>query len=129
MDGGGRAHGLSLWAPVVIYMGAIFVLSGQSSPPVPPHVSDKLLHIAAYAGLALVICRALAGGWPARLTRGAALATFLMTVGYGVTDELHQAFVPARTADAYDLLADAAGAGLALIVLKAWDILGHRADV
>jgi VanZ family protein len=47
-------------------------------------------------------------------------------VAYGVTDEWHQSFVPGRSADAIDLVADAVGAGLAAGGLGAWGIMLRR---
>ena len=51
---------MRLWAPVVLYMGAIFFVSSLSDPPVPP-TTDKPLHWLAYLGLAVLVVRALAG--------------------------------------------------------------------
>lgn len=67
-----------------------------------PAGSDKVMHAAAYAVLAALL--SLATGRPAL---GAAVA-----LGYGVTDEIHQAFVPGRFPSVGDLLADAVGAAL-----------------
>lgn len=46
-----------------------------------------------------------------RATRQPALS-LLMTGLYGVSDEVHQSFVPGRSASVYDALADVAGAGI-----------------
>lgn len=113
-----------LWEPVFLYMAAIFIVSAQPDPPMPQAVSDKSLHVVAYGGLAVLVCRALSRGFPARVTRRTALATLLIVIGYGVTDELHQWTVPGRSADVYDLIADALGAALGLIACWACGILG-----
>ena len=112
-----------LWAPVVAYMAAIFYLSAQSSPPTPGGVPDKLAHAIQYFGLAVVVFRAVAGGLGAQVTAVRAMATMIIAVTYAVSDEVHQLFVPNRTADAGDVLADAAGASVALIVCRAWNII------
>lgn len=112
-----------LWAPVVAYMAAIFYLSAQSSPPTPGGVPDKLAHAIQYFGLAVVVFRAVAGGLGAQVTAVRAMATMIIAVAYAVSDEAHQLFVPNRTADAGDVLADAAGASVALIVCRAWNII------
>jgi VanZ family protein len=44
---------------------------------------------------------------------------------YGVSDEIHQMFVPPRRADPYDLLADALGACAAAIAVWAWGIIAR----
>jgi VanZ family protein len=117
-----------LWAPVVAYMALIFFASSLSSPPTPPEVSDKSLHLSAYFVLGVLTVRAVLGGLPARVTsRGAALA-LLIAIGYGVFDEGHQWFVPGRTADVFDLLADSVGVAAALVVCWAWGILWLRSD-
>jgi VanZ family protein len=46
-----------------------------------------------------------------------------ITVGYAVTDELHQLFVAGRSAELYDLLADAAGAVVGTAACWAWGII------
>ena len=117
------AERVLLWGPVIVYMATIFYLSAQSSPPVPGRISDKLLHAIEYFGLAIVVLRAVAGGLSAAVDGTRARLTMLITVAYAVSDELHQVFVPYRSADARDLLADAAGAAIALVVYQAWHII------
>jgi VanZ family protein len=114
---------LRLWAPVAIYMAGIFLVSAQSDPPMPPGVSDTPMHGLAYLGLAVVVFRAVAGGLPARVTRRTAIVTLIITVGYGATDELHQLWVPGRSAEWHDLYADGIGAAIGLIGCWAWGIL------
>jgi VanZ family protein len=113
---------MRLWAPVVLYMAAIFFASSLQQPPIRTD-SDKPLHGIAYSGLAVVILRALAGGLPRRVGMRAAVVTFAMTVGYACTDELHQMFVPGRSAEVNDLLADAIGALGGIAACWAWSII------
>src|SRR5687768_10564791 len=120
---------LSLWAPVVLYMALIFALSAQSQPPMPTGVSSATGHVVGYAGLAVVILRALAGGLPARITPKAALGAVAIAVAYGITDELHQMLVPGRTSELIDVAADAMGALLGIGASWAWGILSIRSDV
>jgi VanZ family protein len=114
---------LVLWGPVFAYMAAIFYLSAQSSPPVPGGVPDWVLHAIEYCGLGIVVFRAVATGLGTAVTAGRAQLTLLIALAYAVSDELHQMFVPYRTADVRDVLADAAGASIALIVCWAWHII------
>jgi VanZ family protein len=95
----------------------------------PDDMSDVSAHSLAYAALAFLILRALAGGFPARITWRAALAAVALTVAYGVTDEVHQMFVPGRTAELRDLRSDAVGAVCAVAVCWACGILWVRPDV
>ena len=114
-----RSTGARLWAAPVIYAIAIFVLSSIPTPPAPPGaVTDKQVHALVYAGLALLVLRALAAGDASRVTFGRALGASAIAAAYGVTDEWHQWFVPGRVADALDLLANAVGALTA--TLLAW---------
>src|SRR5262245_23763885 len=100
----------------------IFFVSDLSRPPTPSDVSDKTLHLSAYFVLGVLTVRAVLGGLPARLTRRGAALALLIAIGYGVFDEVHQAFVPGRTADVFDLIADSAGVAAALVVCWAWGI-------
>ena len=116
-----------LWLPVIAYAAVIFILSSISeTPSLPEGISDKGLHGGLYAGFALVLVRALARGRWAGVTFLSACLAVSLAVMYGVSDEVHQSFVPGRTADAADVAADAWGAGVAASV--AWIIarLGSR---
>jgi VanZ family protein len=114
---------LILWLPVVVLMAAIFAVSSMSSPPAPPGVSDKSLHWATYAGLALLTLRALADGAWAGVGGRTVLGAWVIATLYGATDEWHQRFTPGRHADWYDLAADASGAAAAVAAVWAWSII------
>ena len=123
---------VSLWAPPALYALAIFVSSSLAAPPAPPpHFTDKHMHLLGYAGFALVLVRALSGACWSGVTVATTLLAALIAAAYGVTDEWHQAFVPGRQADAADVLADAAGAVLAVAAVGAvarWRHAGGRGD-
>ena len=104
-------------------MAGIFYLSAQSSPPVPGGIPDEVLHAVEYFGLGVVVCRAVVGGLGAPVTAARVKATMLIVVAYAISDEVHQLFVPFRTADVRDVLADVAGASIALIACWAWHII------
>jgi VanZ family protein len=102
---------LWLWAPVLVQMALIFGASSLSDPgPLPASVSDKTLHVAAYAVLSFLMIRAIAGGRIDGITWRRALLALVLTVLYGASDEFHQRFTPGRTPDLLDLRADALGA-------------------
>ena len=103
-------------------MAAIFYVSALSETPIPAG-TDKPLHALAYLGLALVVVRAVVGGLPRRIDAWGATTAMLITVAYAVTDEVHQGFVAGRTAEVYDVLADAGGAIVGTVVCWAWGIL------
>jgi VanZ family protein len=104
-------------------MAAIFYVSSLSDVALPGGLPDTLGHSSAYFGLAIVVVRACAGGLPRRLDARTAAAAIGIAVAYGVSDEIHQAFVPGRTAELRDLTADAAGALAGTIACWAWGII------
>jgi len=99
---------LTSWCLSLLYMAAIFFLSAQSDLPLPYTVSrlDFFLHMAEYALLGLVLSWSLVNSG---VTRRLVLYVFLVGLFYGMTDELHQYFVPGRTASLLDLTADGLG--------------------
>ena len=99
------------WLPAVVYCAAIFI---QSSLPSTRHMPqwpylDKILHMAVYALLGFLFFRALSGSRPAANRTLLLILSIIFTSLYGLSDEIHQAFVPGRTAEAADALADLAG--------------------
>jgi VanZ family protein len=120
---------LWLWTPVVAYMLAIFYVSGLSIAPLPEEVSDKTGHFVAYAGLALLCVRAVGGGLPCRVVLRVAVLALAIAGGYGIFDEVHQWFVPGRSADVYDWFADITGVSIGIVVCWLWGIIAVRSDV
>jgi VanZ family protein len=119
----------SLWAPVVAYMGLLFVASSLSSIPSPPGgLTDKHEHFFFYGILAGLTLRALAKGEWRHVTLGAVLGAILISSAYGVSDEWHQRFVPGRDYELLDMAADAIGSTLAAGGLWAWSILRRRSE-
>ena len=119
-----------LWGPVVAYMAGIFYLSHQSSPPVPGGIPDWILHGVEYFGFAVLVLRAVSGGLPAALNRPRVLSTMAIVTAYAISDEVHQMFVPYRTADIRDVRSDVIGASLALLACWAWLIIaGPRSQI
>jgi len=105
----------------VLYAAGIFLFSAMSEPPVlPGDLSDKFEHGLAYAGLTLLLVRALAGGVWRGVTARVCVRAAAIAALYGATDELHQRFVPGREADVLDLAADALGASAAAALAGGW---------
>ncbi len=113
---------LSLWAPLVLYMAGIFYASSLSQPPLPPG-GDKPWHLLAYVGLAVLVVRAMAAGLPRRIAPATAAWSIAIGIAYAMSDEFHQAFVPGRTADVRDLVADALGVIVGTGLCWAWGII------
>jgi VanZ family protein len=103
-------------------MAIIFTASSiPNLQQLPGNISDKTGHGIGYAMLGALLLRALAGGRRAGVTWRTVLLTVACATAYGVSDEFHQRFVPGRSSDVYDVLADAEGATAAS--LGAWAIL------
>jgi VanZ family protein len=115
---------LRLWGPVVVYMAAIFYVSSLPQAPIPAG-TDKPWHSTAYFGFAVVVARAVAGGLPRRIGARRAALAIAMAIGYAVSDEWHQTFVPGRSGDLADLVADAVGACAGTAACWAWGIIAH----
>jgi VanZ family protein len=119
----------ALWAPVLVYMALLFHASSLAElPAVASTVSDKLEHWLAYAVLGALLLRALVGGLGRSATVRTAFLAVAIAAAYGASDEFHQHFVPHRSMDAYDLLADTTGAAAAAVALYAWGIIWPRND-
>ena len=107
------------WVPVALYAGTIFYLSAQSHPEenlpsfVFKEVSDKVLHAVEYGILSLLCYRAFRRAAGPTVARQAVVLAIVTASVYGVTDEVHQAFVPLRESSWLDWLADTIGAAIA----------------
>lgn len=122
------SHPASRWAlllaaALVLYWGALFV--GTHLPGDPLHGlagqgRDKLIHGAAFAGLALLLANVVC--WWTRPTLLHYAAMFALLALYAAVDEWSQSFVPGRTADVKDWIADAIGItlGLGIFAVAMW---------
>lgn len=73
---------------------------------------DKLIHIAEYAILSLLLYFAVRNSFNLKDYRWIALIAVIGSTLYGISDEYHQSFVRERVADHLDVAADAFGAAL-----------------
>ncbi len=109
------------WLPFVLWALAIFGASsvpGADFPDSPIFAHDKILHFIVFFGFAFLLERALhhQNRFPF-LARHSHLATLVAAIVYGSLDEFHQAFVPGRDPDVFDLMADTTGAIGAVILV------------
>jgi VanZ family protein len=106
------------WMPVALYAGVIFFLSAQSHPEeqlpsfLLKEVSDKVLHAVEYAVLGGLCYRAFRWGLNGQVAARALIIAIVAASLYGVTDEVHQLFVPFRESSWQDWLADTIGAAI-----------------
>jgi VanZ family protein len=114
--------------PAPLIAAGIWFLSSQSTLPKPKGVFgyDKLQHLLAYMALAGAV-----GLWvsPERWRRRQMLVMGLVAAvasAYGVTDELHQYFVPGRNCNVWDWIADTAGSIIGAAIMAGMAVLAGR---
>lgn len=113
------------WGIVLAYMALIFYMSSLPvvDMPAPFAHFDKVVHFHVYFGLAFLLANAI----PGIHQRKRFLAAFLIAAVYGISDEIHQYFVPPRECSVWDWLADISGAWIgAWIYLKSERIWRKR---
>lgn len=119
---------LRYWMPLCAYAGLIFYLSSQPHPEddLPLFVlsvSDKVLHAVEYAVLGGLCYRALCRGTNESWGNMAFPLAILFTSLYGISDEVHQSFVPFRESSWLDWVADTIGAAVGASVMSRLDSL------
>jgi hypothetical protein len=157
----GRSRLVQDWVPVLLWMAGIFYFSSRRVPlgfvPASPgrRVSvGKMAHFVEYAGLAILLYRALAGRQqqmadsrdqekrsnrnnqipmtkamigrqrPVVSSAEPSVPVFTIAFAYAILDEFHQEFVPSRGFDLFDIGYDLAGMTAALGLIWLWN---HRA--
>jgi len=97
------------WLPPLLWAGVI--LFATSVPPslVPRRLSsyDKVVHFSMYGVLAMLLARYVLGG---AVAVRAAIVTVACVTAFGAADEWHQKFIPGRSTEFADWVADSAGA-------------------
>ncbi len=106
---------LTLWGPFLGALVLIFWLSSLSDVPGAHYIWDKLLHTVGYAGLGMLALRAFHGGFE-RPRLASTVYAGMAVIFWGISDEFHQSFVPGRDATAWDVLADAVGFAVAVVL-------------
>jgi VanZ family protein len=108
--------------PAFVWAVAIFVASSIPSQDLPAQdifEYDKLIHMAIYFVFAALLYRALRFEGTSRAMRSrAAMVTVAIIAFYGMTDEFHQYFVPGRSMDFFDWVADVSGGILCVLVMS-----------
>ncbi len=142
---------LRYWLPVLAWMLVIFVAStdlmsaqhtsrfiGPFLRWLIPDISletiaavqfavRKAAHVTEYGILAFLVSRALHAGSGVFLWRNGVIALGV-AAGYAALDEYHQSFVASRTGSPRDVLIDAAGAALGILIYRwAWHRRGRGA--
>ena len=104
---------LGRWLPVFLWAGVIFALSSISQITVAEFflwdfAAKKVAHLTEYAVLYALLLRATKKNW---------VLSFVLTMIYASSDEIHQSFVPGRNAAVYDLAFDFSGAAISAYII------------
>lgn len=107
--------------PAFAWMGIIFILSsipGNYFPEQPFDLFDKLVHACLFGILTYLIYRGFQYQDKSAFFKNFSIAiAFLICVIYGIIDEIHQEYVPGRSPDITDALADILGGGFVSLYL------------
>ncbi|MBT8367954.1 MAG: VanZ family protein [Deltaproteobacteria bacterium] len=100
------------WLPLIAYCVLIYIQSDHPSPESIPsfRFSDKLLHFVAYAVMGVLFYRAYQTLPFKNNIQLVMLLSMISASLYGISDEIHQSFVPLRDAQLLDAISDTLGA-------------------
>ena len=111
---------LLLWALVIFYF------SSLAGSPYPLEVTSsyyierKGAHVFEYFVLSLLLYGFIWKRFPQEKTSILAVLVIFVATLYGISDELHQYFIPFRGSKLSDVGFDTLGAGLGMLALAAW---------
>ena len=111
------------WPPLLIYCLLIFI---QSSYPSPENIQslnlpyiDKFIHFAVYAILGMLFFMIFSTQRFKKININMVIALSILSSSlYGMSDEIHQHFVPYRDADIMDFFADVMGSICGVYICK-----------
>jgi VanZ family protein len=95
----------------IFYALLIFVVSAipQMPPPLGFKWGDKVAHLLEYGILSSLLFLAFYTSGKEYLKRHVFILSILIGMAYGLSDEIHQKFVPGRDCNVFDFLADCLG--------------------
>jgi VanZ family protein len=105
-----KKSGFKYFLPLMLWAAAIFAVSSipnLSAPQVGITYTDKFAHFTEYFILSICASYAI---HKSELWRSVFLPAVLLGVVFGASDEFHQSFVPGRSMEFLDLVADTLGA-------------------
>lgn len=103
---------LYYWLPVYVYAGLIFYFS--SLPVIPSLIIEiypetLVWHVIEYTILSILLFRAFINSKNITFRENAIHLAIIIAILYGVTDEIHQHFVPGRDFSHFDIIANSVG--------------------
>ena len=110
------------WLPLIGYCVFIYIQSSYPSPERLPsfEYSDKLLHFGAYAVMGILFYRAYQTLSFRNNIQLLVLLSMISASLYGISDEIHQSFVPERQGSFSDVMADILGGICGVYVYNRW---------
>ncbi|MEW6097246.1 MAG: VanZ family protein [bacterium] len=105
------------WFIAGIYMGVIFITSsipGEALPEI--RIWDKFLHLVEFGILSWLLGKAFRTSQKKIFIKQSAVLSIIITIFYGITDEIHQSLVSSRYPEYYDGVFDGIGAVLAQMI-------------
>ena len=108
------------WLPVYIYMGGIFYFSSLSYISISVGLtsiglSDIFQHALEYSFLGFLLAR---GFNNSKFKKKFLILSIVLAGFYGISDEIHQFFVPGRIFSLLDIITDFTGGILGVIIYK-----------
>jgi VanZ family protein len=100
-------------------MAIIWIVSSFETPSFPTSLfpmRDKGVHLVEYGVLGFLVAHACLHTFPRHPRARVAVFAILAGLLWGVLDEIHQAFVPGRSADLLDIVADSIGVTLGTLL-------------
>ena len=115
------------WLPLILYCLFIYIQSANPSPDQIPSIPfvDKVFHFAAYGIMGILFYRAYQ---TLRIKDNLQMLMLFSVVSaslYGISDEIHQSFVPFRDAEVGDVIADIIGAFSGVYLYRAFVVSRH----
>lgn len=89
------------------------LMPGKNVPQVSVEYFDKIVHLMSYAVLTWLLLKGLRGR---KLLKNYFVITAVISIGYGIALELSQGFIPERSVDAADIIANTAGTVISLTI-------------
>ena len=113
---------LIYWLPLIFYCLAIFIQSGRPGLEKIPDVRflDKFLHFFAYGRLGVLFYRAYETLPLKKFKKLLIFISIASATLYGISDEIHQYYVPSRYADLMDVIANTIGSICGVYLYYRW---------
>lgn len=114
-----KKKALLVYTPLIAYWLILFTATSLPANDLPSiGLSDKINHLLAYFVLAILVYLALLLQRKSKfLFNYAPAATLVISLFYGIADELHQMLIPGRSAEVFDWFADATGVILGVLLV------------